>query len=288
MAHIIIIAAISAVIVAVCFYRHQKILQDRAYLMREAIRNREFTFHLPVKGLFFGERALQEALNDLGKDISSLVAQNEVESWQKLTRVLTHEIMNATTPISSISQAYLSNPQIKGTPYEEGIQAIYDTTKGLSTFVDSYRKFTQLQEPVPSDINLIEFISSIKPLYISVDWSIDIPSGLTIRTDKNLLRQVLINLSKNAIEAGARRIDIRWNEALYISNDGKPIPAEIRKEIFIPFFTTKTSGSGIGLALSRQIMMMQGMNLTLADKPVSGFHTSFIISNSSFLLRKRK
>ena len=85
--------------------------------MREAIRNHDFTFHLPVKGLFFGERALQEALNDLGKDISSLVAQNEVESWQKLTRVLTHEIMNATTPICSISQAYLNNPQIKGTPY---------------------------------------------------------------------------------------------------------------------------------------------------------------------------
>jgi len=277
MEYIIIIIAIATVIAAVCFYHHQKVLKDRAYLMREAIRNREFTFHLPVKGLFFGERALQEALNDLGKEISGLVAQNEVESWQKLTRVLTHEIMNATAPISSISQAYLNSPQIKGTPYEEGIQAIYDTTKGLSNFVDSYRKLTQLQEPVPTDIDLLDFTISLKPLFTSIEWKIDIPSDLTIKADKNLLRQVLINLCKNAVEAGAKSIDIRWNNALYISNDGSPIPAEVRREIFIPFFTTKQTGSGIGLALSRQIMMMQGKNLKLADTPVSGFHTTFVI-----------
>ena len=92
------------------FYRHQVLLRDRAHLMREAIRNQEFTFRLPVKGLFFGERALQEALNETGRDIGQLLARNEVESWQRLTRVLTHEIMNATTPIASISQAYLSIP----------------------------------------------------------------------------------------------------------------------------------------------------------------------------------
>ena len=88
------------------FYRHQVLLRDRAHLMREAIRNEEFTFRLPVKGLFFGERALQEALNETGKDIGVLLARNEVESWQRLTRVLTHEIMNA-----------LANPR-KGTVRE--------------------------------------------------------------------------------------------------------------------------------------------------------------------------
>ena len=245
--------------------------------MREAIRNHDFTFHLPVKGLFFGERALQEALNDLGKDISSLVAQNEVDSWQKLTRVLTHEIMNATTPICSISQAYLNNPQIKGTPYEEGIRTIYDTTRGLSTFVDSYRKFTQLQEPVPTDIILADLINCLKLLYKDIEWNISIPSETTIHADENLIRQVLINITKNAIEAGAKKMDIRWNNALYISNNGVPIPAGARREIFIPFFTTKSNGSGIGLALSRQIIMRQGMNLRLADTPVSGYHTTFII-----------
>ena len=272
-----IIISIVIVILAICFYHHQTILRDRAYLMREAIRNHDFTFHLPVKGLFFGERALQEALNDLGKDISSLVAQNEVESWQKLTRVLTHEIMNATTPICSISQAYLNNPQIKGTPYEEGIRTIYDTTRGLSTFVDSYRKFTQLQEPVPTDIVLVDLINSLKLLYKDIEWNISIPSETTIYADENLIRQVLINITKNAIEAGAKKMDIRWNNALYISNNGVPIPAGARREIFIPFFTTKSNGSGIGLALSRQIIMRQGMNLRLADTPVSGYHTTFII-----------
>lgn len=272
-----IIISIVIVILAICFYHHQTILRDRAYLMREAIRNHDFTFHLPVKGLFFGERALQEALNDLGKDISSLVAQNEVESWQKLTRVLTHEIMNATTPICSISQAYLNNPQIKGTPYEEGIRTIYDTTRGLSTFVDSYRKFTQLQEPVPTDIILVDLINSLKLLYKDIEWNISIPSETTILADENLIRQVFINITKNAIEAGAKKMDIRWNNALYISNNGVPIPAGARREIFIPFFTTKSNGSGIGLALSRQIIMRQGMNLRLADTPVSGYHTTFVI-----------
>lgn len=272
-----IIISIVIIILAICFYHHQTILRDRAYLMREAIRNHDFTFHLPVKGLFFGERALQEALNDLGKDISSLVAQNEVESWQKLTRVLTHEIMNATTPICSISQAYLNNPQIKGTPYEEGIRTIYDTTRGLSTFVDSYRKFTQLQEPVPTDIVLIDLINSLKLLYKDIEWNITIPYETTIHADENLIRQVLINITKNAIEAGAKKMDIRWNNALYISNNGVPIPAGARREIFIPFFTTKSNGSGIGLALSRQIIMRQGMNLRLADTPVSGYHTTFVI-----------
>lgn len=272
-----IIISIVIIILAICFYHHQTILRDRAYLMREAIRNHDFTFHLPVKGLFFGERALQEALNDLGKDISSLVAQNEVESWQKLTRVLTHEIMNATTPICSISQAYLNNPQIKGTPYEEGIRTIYDTTRGLSTFVDSYRKFTQLQEPVPTDIVLVDLINSLKLLYKDIEWNISIPSETTIHADENLIRQVLINITKNATEAGAKKMDIRWNNALYISNNGVPIPAGARREIFIPFFTTKSNGSGIGLALSRQIIMRQGMNLRLADTPVSGYHTTFVI-----------
>ena len=272
-----IIISIVLVILAICFYHHQTTLRDRAYLMREAIRNHDFTFHLPVKGLFFGERALQEALNDLGKDISSLVAQNEVESWQKLTRVLTHEIMNATTPICSISQAYLNNPQIKGTPYEEGIRTIYDTTRGLSTFVDSYRKFTQLQEPVPTDIILVDLINSLKLLYKDIEWNVSIPSETTIHADENLIRQVLINITKNAIEAGAKKMDIRWNNALYISNNGVPIPAGARREIFIPFFTTKSNGSGIGLALSRQIIMRQGMNLRLADTPVSGYHTTFVI-----------
>ena len=275
-------------ILAFFFYRHQSLLRDRAHLMREAVRNREFTFSLPTKGLFFGERALQEALNDIGQEVNKLVAQNEVESWQRLTRVLTHEIMNATTPIQSISQAYLSNPKIKGTVYEEGIRAIFETSSGLASFVDSYRKLTQLQKPVLVDVGLGTFISSIKSLFPDVEWKVSMPAFTTIRADENMLRQVLINLVKNAVEAGAKAIDVRYSgslptgeggggDRLFISNDGDPIPADVRREIFVPFFTTKRTGSGIGLSLSRQMMMMQGMNIVLADTPVSGCHVTFVI-----------
>lgn len=220
------------------FYRHQVLLRDRAHLMREAIRNQEFTFRLPVKGLFFGERALQEALNETGRDIGRLLARNEVESWQRLTRVLTHEIMNATTPIASISQAYLEHPAIAGTVYEEGIRALYP----------------------------------------DLEWHLSIPLSAMMRTDQNMLRQVLINLIRNACEAGATTVDVRWKKGLWVSNNGAPIPVAIEREIFIPFFTTKSTGSGIGLSLSRQMMVRQGGDLCLAQRSVPGYQVTFIIS----------
>lgn len=260
------------------FYRHQQLLKTRAHLMREAIRNHDFTFRLPVKGLFSGERALQEALNEMGHEINRLVAQNEVESWQKLTRVLTHEIMNATAPITSISQAYLNSPKIQGTPYEEGIRAIYTTSRGLSVFVDSYRKFAQLQEPSLHPLRLETSLQKVQALFPTLEWNIDLPSGLALSLDENLFHQVLINLIKNAQEARATRVDVRWrHEELWISNNGALIPAEVAREIFIPFFTTKRSGSGIGLSLSKRLMVKQGRNLRLAETPVAGFPVSFVL-----------
>ena len=194
--------------------------------------------------------------------------------------MLTHEIMNVTTPIQSITQAYLSHPMIKGTPYEEGIRVIHDTSAGLAIFVSNYRKLTQLEEPQPTAVNLRTFASELQTLYPDLVWHISIPASVTLCTDKHLLRQALINLIKNAIEAGARTIDLRWQEALYISNDGEPIPAAVRQEIFVPFFTTKSSGSGIGLSLSRQILIRQGILLSLADTPVCGYHVSFVLKSS--------
>lgn len=260
------------------FYRHQVLLRDRAHLMREAIRNQEFTFGLPVKGLFFGERALQEALNETGRDIGRLLARNEVESWQRLTRVLTHEIMNATTPIASISQAYLEHPAIAGTVYEEGIRAIHDTSRGLALFVDSYRKLAELQEPVIGEVYLNDFMEGIRALYPDLEWHLSIPLSAMMRTDQNMLRQVLINLIRNACEAGATTVDVRWKKGLWVSNNGAPIPVAIEREIFIPFFTTKRTGSGIGLSLSRQMMVRQGGDLCLAQRSVPGYQVTFIIS----------
>lgn len=283
---------IVCIVIAATIYRHQCLLRDRAQLMRDAMRHRDFTFRLPTKGLLFGERALQEALNDMGQDIQKLVAHNEVESWQRLTRVLTHEIMNAMTPIHSISQAYLSNPDIKDTPYEEGIRAIHDTSAGLSSFVDSYRKLTQLQDPVMKTLDLDAFCQGIASLYSDMKWNIDVPPHVRLRADSSLLRQVFINLVKNAIEADARIIGIRYvppqeshtespsfTGQLLISNDGHVIPDDVAREIFIPFFTTKHKGSGIGLALSRQILLMQGMILRLAEISAPGYNVTFILES---------
>lgn len=277
-----IILILIIVIMSWLFYRHQCLLRNRAQLMREALRCHDYSFALPLRGLFFGERAMQKALNDTVKDISSLTMRNEVEAWQSLTRVLTHEVMNATAPIQSICQAYLDSAALKGSPYEEGIQTIHDTSTALTNFVNSYRKITQLQRPQLETITLLPFIDSLRNMFSDIMWQTNISPQLSIKADPNLLRQVFINIFKNAKEAGAKTISVCYDDEnnILISNDGAPIPPDIRRDIFVPFFTTKTSGSGIGLSLSRQILLLQNMSLSLADTPQSGFHVTYVISNA--------
>ena len=265
------------------FVRHQRRLRLRAYLMQEAIRNRDFTFRLPTDGMLPGECAMQETLNQLGETIRQQVSKNEVESWERLTRVLTHEIMNATAPISSISQSLLARPDVKGTTLEEGIHAIFTTSQHLNTFVDSYRKLSQLQQPALESVRLSALIHDIQQLFPNVVWDCSVTDDVVVNADPNMLRQILINLVKNAIEAGARHIGIETEfsmvngqcSMILVSNDGLPIPAEARKSIFVPFFTTKRTGNGIGLSLSRRMMIQQGGNLSLSDLPQSGYHTTF-------------
>ena len=279
MLYVAIISFTVIAIIAYAVYHHQRVLADRAKMMRDAMRPRDFMFRLPTKGLLFGEKALQEALNDMGLTIQKLVAHNEIEAWQRLTRVLTHEIMNATTPIQSISQTYLQSPNFKGSPFEEGIQAIHDTCLGLGVFVDSYRKLTQLQEPVLTDINLHAFCHGIASLFPKMEWDIEVPSDFILRADETLLRQAFINLTKNAIEADAKKMGIKWDGKLYISNNGNTISDEVAQDLFIPFFTTKPSGSGIGLSLSRQILMIQKLALSLRERPLGGYNVTFEIES---------
>ena len=257
---------------------HQRRLKLRAHLMQEAIRNKDFSFRLPTNNLLPGERAMQEALNQFGDTIRQQINQNEVESWERLTRVLTHEMMNATAPITSISQVLLSRPDVKGTPLEDGIQAIHDTSRHLSDFVTNYRKMSELEKPVLTTIDLNPMIVELSKTYQQLAWSINVPSGTMVQADKGLLRQILMNLVKNAIEAGSTKMVVEMKEALYIGNDGQPIPAENRQSLFVPFFTTKRTGSGIGLSLSRRMMIKQGGMLDLAEKQLPGCHVTFIIT----------
>ena len=279
---IVLCAAVVALLV-LWFWRHQRALVKRAAIMQEAIRNHDLTFQLPTRHMFSGERALQETLNQLGEHIREQVNLGEVESWETLTRVLTHEIMNATAPIASISQAMLHHPAVQGTDLEEGINAIHNTVVHLNSFVDGYRKYSALQKPLPKMVNLGEIVGDVSQLFSEVTWKNNLTSDIIIKTDPNLLRQILINLIKNAIEAGARTIGVdceRGNEGkvlLSVSNDGALIPADARSSIFIPFFTTKRKGNGIGLSLSRRLLTLQGGMMSLLDHPRAGFHTTFLL-----------
>jgi len=282
--YIIIGVMVTAAIV--WLIRRQRSLKQRAHLMQEAIRNHDFTFRLPTDGLLPGERAMQQTLNQLGETIRQQVNQSEVESWERLTRVLTHEMMNATAPITSISQSMLSRHDVKGTPLEPGIQAIYDTSRHLSEFVANYRKMSQLEKPVLADMSLRLLLDDVCKAYPDLTWEINIPNEITVRADAGMLRQVLMNLAKNAVEAGANKMVITKGDgstgdtqiALYIGNDGLPIPAENRQSLFVPFFTTKRNGSGIGLSLSRRMMIQQGGMLDLAERQMSGCRTGFLLT----------
>lgn len=282
----LVIFILSVIIIALLVWqwRHQRMLSLRVRLIREALRNKDFMFRLPTKRMLPGDRDLHVALNEMFGEINRLLARNEVESWQRLTRVLTHEIMNAMTPISSITQVYIDSSLVKGTPLEEGMRAIYDTSLSLGTFVDSYRKLTQLQSPHIEEVALIDVLSTVRMLYPQVEWHVDLENKqMRVLADSGLMRQVLVNIVKNAVEAGARNVDLRIDAdgkmaQMLVSNDATPIPPEVAREIFVPFFTTKASGSGIGLPLARQMMLAQEGNLSLADTPVAGYHTTFTVT----------
>ena len=280
MTWLIIIIGVIVIGCAVWFIRHQRRLSMRAHLMQEAIRNRDFTFRLPTDGLLSGERAMQETLNCLGETIHQQVNQNEVESWERLTRVLTHEIMNATAPITSISQSLLSRPDVRDSQLEEGIRAIHETSSHLSEFVSNYRKMSELEKPKIEDVGMLKMIDDIRKAYPLLAWEVSVSSDLTVRADVGMLRQVLMNLVKNAIEAQAQKIVVEESRksaspTLCIGNDGLPILAENRQSLFVPFFTTKRSGNGIGLSISRRIMTEQGGWLELEERNLPGCHVTF-------------
>ena len=280
MTWLIIIIGVIVIGCAVWFICHQRRLSMRAHLMQEAIRNRDFTFRLPTDGLLSGERAMQETLNSLGETIHQQVNQNEVETWERLTRVLTHEIMNATAPITSISQSLLSRPDVRDSQLEEGIRAIHETSSHLSEFVSNYRKMSELEKPKIEDVGMLKMIDNIRKAYPLLAWEVSVSSDLTVRADVGMLRQVLMNLVKNAIEAQAQKIVVEESRksaspTLCIGNDGLPILAENRQSLFVPFFTTKRSGNGIGLSISRRIMTEQGGWLELEERNLPGCHVTF-------------
>ena len=232
------------------------------------------------------------ALNDINSELD----EKEIDSWIRLTRVLTHEIMNTITPITSLSDTLLelTEEKISKEEIRNGLETISSTSKGLLAFVDSYRKFTHIPTPEPTLFYLKGFIGRMVELArhqypgIPVTFHASIvPNDLILHADENLISQVIINLLKNAMQAfekssspaEEKHIHIRayCDEAeavlIEISNNGPAIPPKIAEHIFIPFFTTKENGSGIGLSISRQIMRLSGGNLSLRP----GKETTFVL-----------
>lgn len=231
------------------------------------------------------------------QDIKNELDEKEVESWMKLIRVLMHEIMNSITPITSLSES-LSNIFTSGgqpvrpdqltqksvTTTLQGLDVIKEQGKGLMAFVESYRKLTRVPDPEKKLFRVSDLLNRIEVLCRSDENSNRITlslvlndPGLELFADQNLVSQVLINLLKNAIEAnennpdGKIRIvagqDKNNHPEICVIDNGPGIPEENLDKIFVPFFTTRKNGSGIGLSISRQIMRIHGGTLKVRSVP---------------------
>lgn len=230
------------------------------------------------------------------QDIRSELDATEVESWLKLIRVLTHEIMNSITPITSLSETlmdYYSEENIGAIDSKtiantvKGLEVIKERGIGLIHFVESYRKLTRLSPPVLKTIALKELIEHLfvlienEPYFEKIAFCQEIvPPELTIVADEAQISQVLINLIKNAMQAVKSvtnpkiviMASINKDEEVEIavSDNGQGIAPELLEQIFVPFFTTKEDGSGIGLSLSRQIMRNHGGRIKVYSVPQEG------------------
>lgn len=256
--------------------------------------NERGTVHLSIR---VSEMSLKDkhvriiAINDINSELDD----KEIESWIRLTRVLTHEIMNSVTPITSLSDTLLSIHENVDKEIRSGLEVISSTGKGLISFVESYRKFTHIPAPQPSLFYVLRFVERMVQLarhhnnYPNITISTDIqPADLIVYADENLISQVLLNLLKNAMQAiGSEQPDglielkayCNKDESVLIevSNNGSAIPADEAEHIFVPFFTTKDGGSGIGLSISRQIMRLSGGSITLKNTLATG-RTTFVLT----------
>lgn len=217
-------------------------------------------------------------------DIGGELANQETDSWVRLIRVLTHEMMNTLTPVISLSEALL--PKAEG-EQREGLEVIHRTSQDLIRFVENYRRFTHVPTPQPQLFYVKPFLERMaaqtQPLLgEGVTLNLDVePADLLAYADESLMARVVSNLLKNAAEATTAGQHVRLHafsdtdEAVVIdvSDDGAPIPADIASHIFIPFFTTKAEGSGIGLSISRQIMRVSNGSLTLLPYQDDGITT---------------
>ena len=269
------------------------------------------TLFLTIKDIHEGENRYVHYVNEMGElslslsctnmlqdgkvlrvvtigDINSELSEKEIESWVKLTRILTHEIMNSLAPVTSISNTLLSSPTDSDS-LQSGLQTIHATSERLMSFVDSFRQVTRIPQPQRSPIYLYEVVEDARAMIDIEDVAFDVdinPADTMIYADKELVTQVMVNLLKNAREAIGEREGHIWIEShidsteriiIKICNDCGPIPNEVAENIFTPFFTTKTDGSGIGLAVSHQIVRLHGGTLRLTSNRTNRIEFTIVL-----------
>ena len=243
------------------------------------------------------------------KNIQSVLEEQETEAWQKLIRVLTHEIMNSITPIASLSSTIdmmiksLNEAQVEDPnatldeetvdEIQQGLQTIHKRSTGLMHFVDTYRNLTRIPKPNFKIVAVTTLFNNITPLMdeeirnSNINFTVSVePDNIDLSCDVELIEQVIINLLKNAIHALENRpnptisltgfLNKRGRVTIQVTDNGEGILPEVLDKIFIPFFTTKPKGSGIGLSLSRQIMRLHNGSINAFSKPDHG--TTFTLT----------
>ncbi len=234
------------------------------------------------------------------QDIQTELDETQAQAWQDLVRVLTHEIMNSITPVTSLSATAsdlvddLQHKAGDDSPLAEDLSDLHDAittvarrSESLTQFVSSYRQLTRLAPPEKKRIHLVMLFDEVcllakSELHSSTEsFTTQVtPDSLDVYADRDLLEPVLLNLLRNAWQATkfvedaeiqlVGRLNRRGNVVIEVSDNGAGVPDELKRKIFVPFFTTKTGGSGVGLALARQVMIAHGGYITVGESDLGG------------------
>ena len=268
---VVVVAVVAAIVVTTLIVRRND--ARKVGFMMDALEDGELNFHFKEKS------ALNRALNRIKGIFERRDAANEESSQNKLFRVMTHEIMNTVAPIASLSDALLTE---EGVDVKAGLETISASSKDLIRFVESYRSMTQAQPPVRKAVMVDELMDRVLLLNkakiaeqgATLTYQANTPD-LLVYADEGQIMQVFNNLIKNAVQAGATSIRITADlnsedqTVIRVANNGKAIPLRQTEALFIPFYTTKPNGTGIGLSLSKQIMVRHNGNLVLEQSDSS-------------------
>ena len=272
--HIVGACIIVAMVVAVIatLRTRRKDIKKVAYMM-DALEDGELNFRFQDKNKF------NRTLNRIRTIFEKQRQAHEQDSWTKLIRVLTHEIMNTVSPIASLSDALSKSMDEDGNSeldVKTGLETISDSSQNLIKFVETYRQLSGVARPLRKAVELQELMDQVISLNSEYATSCGAACvyrpeepDLMIYVDEGQISQILINLIKNALQAGAKQIDINARMGkddeviIQVANDGEPIPVSAQEQIFVPFYTTKKEGSGIGLSLARQIMRQHNGSIDL-------------------------